>query len=272
MPKISDMSAPAALSGIELLPGLQGGDNRGVPLLALGNLPRGEVLKLRVPMLVDLSATADADPGAGKLRWNHATPASATVLYVDDADDAAADLSAALATLNVGGFFYVQASADSARRAVWQKWQVTSVTDASGYTKVGVSYQGGAGTFIDGEDIEVSFQQPTPSPGVDRNVVTALAISSGVVTVDCALGDYFTLALTANVTGWAFTNVPPACSIMVEITQGAGPYTVAWDADDSWAGGSAPAVSTANGAMDVLARSTFNGGADWRSTLAKEFS
>lgn len=272
MPKISEMSAPAALSGIELLPGLQGSDNRSVPLLALGNLPRGAVLKLRLPMLADLSATADADPGAGKLRWNHATPALATVLFVDDLDDAAVDLSAALATLNVGGFFYVQASADASRRAVWQKWQVTSNTDASGYTKVGVSYQDGAGTFVDGEDIEVTFQQPTPSAGVDRNIVTALSISSGVVTVDCSLGDYFTLALNANVTGWTFTNVPPACSIMIEITQDSTPRTMAWHANDSWAGGSAPTISTASGAKDVLARSTFNGGTKWRATLAKAFA
>ncbi len=38
-------------------------------------------------------ATADADNGAGKIAWNHATIASATVLYVDDADDSSADIS-----------------------------------------------------------------------------------------------------------------------------------------------------------------------------------
>ena len=40
------------------------------------------------------NATADADNGAGKIAWNHATIASATILYVDDADDASADISA----------------------------------------------------------------------------------------------------------------------------------------------------------------------------------
>ena len=40
------------------------------------------------------STTSDADPGAGKIAWNNATIASATVLYVDDADDASADISA----------------------------------------------------------------------------------------------------------------------------------------------------------------------------------
>lgn len=275
MAKLSEMTSPTLpLSGLELVPALQGGDadgNVGIPLLAHGGLPSGAVLKLRAPVLADLSATTDADPGAGKLRWNHATPASATVLYIDDVDDDAGDLSAALAAVNVGGFVYIQANGTSARRDVWQKWQVTSITDASGYTKVGVSYQAGAGTFVDAEGLELTVQQPTPSLGVDRNVVNALSISSGNVTVDCSLGDYFTLALNDNVTGWTFTNVPPGCTLMIEITQDAPARTAAWPAAFKWAGSGAGSVSTASGAKDLLAISTFNTGAAWRATLAKAF-
>ena len=129
-----------------------------------------------------------------------------------------------------------------------------------------------AGSFDDADDIELSLQQPNPSPGVDRNVVTALSISSGNVAVDCSLGDYFTLALNANVTGWTFTNVPPGASIMIEITQDSTPRTVAWPTGTTWAGGSAGAVSTASGAKDVLALTTFNTGSAWRATLAKAFA
>lgn len=259
-----------------LLPVQEGGGSDGscaIPLFAVRNVPSGQVLALRRPMLADLSATTDADPGAGKLRWNHATPGSASVLYIDDVDDAdtPADLSAVLAALDVGGFVYVQGKAD-ADRDNQQQWQVTSVADASGYTKVGVTLQFSNGTFADGDEIEVSVQKATPSPGVDRNVVSALSISSGVVTVDCSLGDYFTLALTANVTGWTFTNMPPGCSIMIEITQDSTPRTVAWASAMKWAGGSAGAVSTGSGAKDVLALTTFNGGTAYRATLAKAFA
>lgn len=276
MAKLSEMPAPTLpLSGLELVPALEGGGidgNVAIPLLAYGQLPRGAVLKLRVPMLADLSGTADADPGAGKMRWNNAAPASATQIFIDDVDGDSADISAALAALGVGGFVYVQASGATDRRDAWQKWQVGAVTDAVGYTKVSVSLQASAGAFVADEAVELTLQQPTPSPGVDRNVVSVLSISSGVVTVDCALGDYFTLALTANVTGWVFTNVLPGCSLLIRITQDSTARTVAWPASFDWAGAVASTVSTSSGARDLLAISTFNAGADWCATLGKAFA
>lgn len=273
MPKISEMPAPpGAITGLELVPLLQGDDNAGLPLLAARAVPSGAVLQLRRSYTADMAATADADPGTGKLRWNHATPASATILYIDDQDTAAADISATWATLGIGGFVYVQGRANSAARANWQKWQITSVTDATGYAKLGVSLQASAGTFADTDPIELTLQQPTPTPGVDRNVVSALTPSAGVVTVDCSLGDYFTLAPTANITGWTFANVPPACSLMIGFTQDTIARTVAWPASFKWAGGGAGAVSTGSGAKDLLAITTLDGGATWRATLAKAWA
>ena len=111
--------------------------------------------------------------------------------------------------------------------------------------------------------------------GSNRSSVTALTISSGVVDIDCALGDYFTLALTANVTSITFSNLPSSghgASLMVRITQDSTARTVAWPASFKWAGGSAGAVSTGSGAIDVLAISTFDAGTSWRATLAKAFA
>lgn len=276
MARLSDMPAPTLpLSGLELVPALEGGGTDGnvaIPLLAYGQLPRGAVLKLRVPMLADLSGTSDADPGAGKLRWNNAAPGSATVLYIDDVDVDAADLSAALATLAVGGFLYVQASNTSDRRDNWQKWQVTSVTDTSGYTKVGVTLQASAGAFVADEAIELTIQQPSPSPGVDRNVVSTLTSSAGVVTVDCSLGDYFKLTPTEAVTGWAFTNVPAGCAIVIVLTQGPAPYAVAMPSGLKWVAGVAGAFSTAANKVDELSLSTVNAGGIWRAVLGKDFA
>lgn len=175
--KLSEMSRPPlALSGLELIPTLQGVDNAGLPLLAAGPLPTGAVLQLRAPMVADMSAVTDADPGAGKLRWNNASPASATVLYIDDADSAATDISAAWATLAVGGFVYVQGCADLAARGNWQKWQIATVTDAAGYAKIGVTLVSSGGTFADADVIEVTLQQPTLLPGTrTRQFVTTTA-------------------------------------------------------------------------------------------------
>lgn len=106
----------------------------------------------------------------------------------------------------------------------------------------------------------------------DRRAVSVLSISSGVVDIDCSLGDYFTLALTANVTSITFSNLPAAgASLMIRITQDSTPRTVAWPASFKWAG-SAGAVSTGSGAVDVLAITTFNAGTAWNATLAKAFA
>lgn len=275
MPRLSQMPPPGPLTGLELTPLLQGGGadgNVGAPILSYGNLPRGAVLALRAPMVADMAATADADPGAGLLRWNNADPDLATVLYIDDVDSDAGDLAAVLATLNDGGFVYVQGAADTDARDNWQKWQVTSVTDATGYTKVGVSLQASGGAFTDTDVIELTLQQPNPVVGEDRSTVTAVVPASGVATVDCALGDYFTLAPTANVTSWVFQNVPQGCSLMVKFTQDSAARTVAWPASFRWVGGIDGVVSTGGGAVDLLALTTHDGGATWLASLAKGYA
>lgn len=275
MPRISEMPPPSALTGLELVPALQGGGpdgNVGIPLLVYNPTFGGAVLALRAPMTADLSATSEADPGAGAVRWNNADPHLATELYVSDDDADAGDLAALFATLGAGGFLYVQGGADSDARDNLQRWQVTSIDAEAGYTKLGVSLQASGGTFADADVLELTIQQPAPAPGVDRNLVTAVASAAGVVTIDCSLGDYFTLPLSENVTGWVFTNVPPACSVLVRITQDATARTVAWAASARWVGGTDGVVSTASGAIDVLALTTFDGGTTWQATLAKGFA
>lgn len=107
-----------------------------------------------------------------------------------------------------------------------------------------------------------------------RNDVSALA-TSGSVAIDYALGDYFTLALAGNVSGFTFSNLPGSgkgATLMIRITQDSTPRTVAWPASFKWAGGSAGAVSTGSGAVDVLAITTFDNGTTWEATLAKAFA
>lgn len=108
------------------------------------------------------------------------------------------------------------------------------------------------------------------------DAVTALSISTGVVAINCAIGDYFTLAISANVTSITFSNLPAsgyARTLMIKFTQDATTaHTVAWPASFKWAGGTAGAVSTALSAIDVLALTTFNQGTTWNVTLAKAFA
>jgi hypothetical protein len=105
--------------------------------------------------------------------------------------------------------------------------------------------------------------------------VSALTPASGVVNINCALGDYFTLAPTANITSITFSNLPAsgkAQTIMVRFTQDTTARTVAWPASFKWAGGSSGAVSTGSGEIDIIALTTFNQGTTWLATIAKAFA
>lgn len=97
--------------------------------------------------------------------------------------------------------------------------------------------------------------------------VTALSIASGVVNIDCALGDHFTLTLSANVTSITFTNLPAAGyakEIAVNIVQDAtGSRTVALPAAFKATGGSDTSVAAAASAYTLLTAVTFDQGTRW---------
>jgi len=278
MAKISQMPAPGPLTGLELTPLLQGGGidgNVGVPILAYGNLPRGQVLLLRTPMTSDLSSTAAANPGSGKVRWNNADPNAATAVFVNKADADAEDIAALLLSAEVGGYLYLQANGagDSARRDAWQKWQIVSVDDETGYVRIGVLAVASSDAMEASEAIELTLQQPAPAEPAERNAVTAVSSSGGVVLLDYSLGDYFTLELTENVTSWSIINTPGAgrgFTLMVEITQDSTPRTVA--TPGTTAGGAPLDASTTAGAVDLLAISSFDNGSTLRSSYAKGFA
>lgn len=122
----------------------------------------------------------------------------------------------------------------------------------------------------------VGYQRASGQPligSADRSTVTSVSSSSGVVTLNYALGDYFTLTLTENVTSWVISNPPGAgkgFTLMVQITQDSTPRTVA--DPGTTAGGTAIGVSTGSGDIDVLAITSFDNGTTLRSSIAKDFS
>ena len=141
------------------------------------------------------STTSDADPGAGKIAWNHATIASATVLYVDDADDVSADISGFVQSWddvsNSTARGYVQITKEGAT-GTYAVFKVNgAVTDASGYTKVPVAHVVSAGSFSDDDGVGVQFVQSGADGTGDIEGVTAGTNlsgggTSGTVTVTLA--------------------------------------------------------------------------------------
>lgn len=100
------------------------------------------------------STTGDADPGNGKFRLNHATPASATAGYFDNLDAGGTTVSGIIdtwddSTNTVRGRLRIQHLTDT---AMWAEWNVTgSVTDGTGYRKVILASGAGSGAFTDGD-------------------------------------------------------------------------------------------------------------------------
>lgn len=136
----------------------------------------------------------------------------------------------------------------------------------------GTSVEGGTDVVSNpiAPNADVKFTTQQIRDYAQGNTVTALSIVSGVVTVNLALGDLFTLAMTENVTDWVFTNKPGAGkggSIWIEITQAATPYTVAVPTPGKHTGGEMP---VGNGDQAALAMtSTDNWTTAW-STFGGE--
>ena len=111
------------------------------------------------------TTTTDSDPGSGYMRFDHATISSATNIYVDDLDYNATDVSAWLQSFddvsgNATNRGRVRVS-KSGSLAVWHVFKVNAaVTDATGYTKIPLTYIDGAGTLSADDKVWISF---TPS-------------------------------------------------------------------------------------------------------------
>ena len=63
-----------------------------------------------------------------------------------------------------------------------------------------------------------------------------------------------------------------ASTLVLEIEQGSTGGTLAYASGITFAGGAAPVLSTATGAIDVLTLATFDGGTAWRGVLSKGFA
>jgi hypothetical protein len=125
---------------------------------------------------IDLGSTADSDPGNGLLKFNHATPSSATFLYIDDAEANLIDLSTLYGGFPAIGWVLLFSRLDS---AVWMAFKWSAVTDGTGYFKFAVVHQASIGSFVDGDDVLVSFH-----PG---NAVTSGTLAQFAATTSAQL-------------------------------------------------------------------------------------
>lgn len=121
---------------------------------------RGAAVDAGVVMTFD-TATAAADPGAGKFRLNNATHASATAAYIDNVEALAGTSITALldswddSTATIKGTLKIASKEDL---SIFRIYNVTgSVVDSTGYRTVTVAYVTGAGTLPNGTACALSF-------------------------------------------------------------------------------------------------------------------
>ena len=149
------------------------------------------------------NATADADNGAGKIAWNHATIASATILYVDDADDGSANIQPyvdtwdAVSNSTAKGIVTITKEGTASTFATFKV--SGSITNASGYSKVPVTHLVSNGSFSDADGVGVHFQYS----GTDGTVAWQAVITADPNNAVAGRG-YF-----CNTTGAAFTVTLP---------------------------------------------------------------
>ena len=106
------------------------------------------------------TTTTDSDPGSGTFRLNHATPSSATFIYADNEDAAAADISAWLDTFDdsdstTKGTITIRKEGSPGTFLVYNV--SGSVTDGTGYRKIPVSHVDSAGEFSDTNNCLIGF-------------------------------------------------------------------------------------------------------------------
>ena len=95
------------------------------------------------------------------------------------------------------------------------------------------------------------------------------AITGGVLTLDCALGTYFKVALNAN-HSVAITNPPAAGRVLgltIMFVADGTVRAITWPASVLWPSGVAPTMTGVNGKRDVITLITEDGGTTWLGVI-----
>jgi hypothetical protein len=212
---------------------------------------------------LDLASQADGDPGAGKLRFNHATPASATKIFLDDETSDGVDLSTALLDLGSSGYIRIQ-SVDDVGEWLVAKW--TAIVDDTGYFDIAITVLASKGTLDDTDDVLVTFDAKGSGGGDGVVVPFAHGNTGATETFDFADGPYHTATLDDDCV-FTFTGATAAQvdRMVLEITNdGTGGYAITWPGSVEWVrSGVAPTIDDSAGAINVFEFITTDGGTVW---------
>ena len=97
-------------------------------------------------------------------------------------------------------------------------------------------------------------------------VKTAPTISSGVLALNCALGNVFHVSLNAAITSITFSNIPTtgnAYGLTLAFTADGTSRSVTWGSAIKWGSGTSPTLTSTNAKVDIFVLTTWDGGTTW---------
>jgi hypothetical protein len=211
---------------------------------------------------VDLSGTADSDPGSGNIRFDSATQTSATELYLDDNNLAGDSVRDQIAKFDATGSGQTVKGDLSLRKrddhSKWLIFEVTGVTQKTGYTVVSVQSGDGPSSspFADTDVVVVGFVRAGDKGDAGSKEpwrVSDVGTVSTNQTLDLSTNTYLKAEPTADIT-IDITNLDAGSGDLrggVVLLTGGGDHTISWSVGGggtvNWVGGSAPSLATGTG-------------------------
>jgi hypothetical protein len=226
------------------------------------------------------TSTTDGDPGAGILRFNHATYASVTEIYIDDADFNGGATQADTATWGaststIKGYLHIVDINDA---TTYARFKITAaVDDETGYNKITVVHLASNNTFSADDELSVHFTGvglkgdtgstgSTGSTGATGDVslagtqtLTNKTLTSPKINEDVALTSTATELNTLDGLSRGSILYGNASAATAVLTKGTANQVLTSDGTDiSWSasGGAVGRNIVINGAMNVVQRGT----------------
>jgi hypothetical protein len=120
------------------------------------------------------SATTTSPPSSGELRFDNASPGSATNIYVSETDRNTNNVASVLAALSVGSFLLVRDENDNTAYALYS---LSSNTDNGTDRTLGVTAIAAAGTFIGNVLLTFAIKGDTGATGAPGSVSAASTLT-----------------------------------------------------------------------------------------------
>lgn len=211
------------------------------------------------------TTTTNSDPGNGVLRLDNATQSSATAIYIDLLDDYGTDWTAALDTLDAStnvskGEIRLFKASDPSK---WLLFTLDALVSQTGYRELTVTAidASAASPLTNADDIMFTFSRTGDGASLGAvntwtkaQIVTPVALVDGAaIAIDLADSNNFYVTLGGNRTLSNPSNMVAGQGGVIEVIQdGTGGRTLAFDTYYQFASGTAPTLSTAADAVDVL--------------------